>query len=192
MRLRDVLKDESGLLKETFMKYGYVKRKALPGMNETIVPFSVEGLLGGSNDDNRALVPGDTIHVFSKWSFRERPLVRIEGEVRCQPNQNRQPCGFELVEKMTVKDLVLMAGGLTEDASYSDFELYRTDPATKDIKLLRLDLSGAMEGPEAIFLQPDDRLIIHSIRELQPRQAVTISGEGGRAGQYPLARGMTK
>jgi len=191
MRLRDVLKDESGLLKETYMKYGYVKRKALPGMNETIVPFSVEGLLGGSNDDNLALVSGDTIHVFSKWSFRERPLVRIEGEVRCQANQDRQPCGFEFVEKMTVKDLVLMAGGLTEDASYGDFELYRTDPATKDIKLLRLDLSGAMEGAEAIFLQPDDRLIIHSIRELQPRQAATISGEVGRPGQYPLVQGMT-
>ena len=197
MRLKDLIQDESGLLKDTYMNYGFVKRKASPGRNETIEPFSVEGLLNGSDSDNPDLMPGDTIHVFSKWSFRQRPLVHIQGEVRCLADQTQkdtkreQSCSFELVEKMTVKDILFMAGGLTAEASYGDFELYRTDPATREIKLLRPDLSKAIEGVPPIFLQQDDRLIIHSIREVQPRQFVTISGDVNKPGQYQLAQGMT-
>lgn len=197
MRLKDLLKDESGLLKETYLKYGFVKRAAAPGMNETIAPFSVEALLNGSDADNLGLMPGDTVHIFSKWSFRERPLVHIQGEVRCAANQaqkdtkRQQSCSFGLVENLTVKDLVLMAGGLTEEASHADFELYRTDPVTREIRLLRLDLSKTIEGAPPIVLQQDDRLIIHSIREAQPRQFATISGEVGKPGQYPIAKGMT-
>ncbi|OGP22404.1 MAG: hypothetical protein A2054_03965 [Deltaproteobacteria bacterium GWA2_55_10] len=241
MRLKDLIQDESGLLKDTYMNYGFVKRKASPGRNETIERFSVEGLFSGSDADNPDLMPGDTVHVFSKWSFRQRPLVHIQGEVRCSEialektepgrqgretqskgkdnerkkdekneddlsgsgsdghekgndekgKQERKACSFELVEKMTVKDILFMAGGLTAEASYGDFEIYRTDPATREIKLLRPDLSKAIEGVPPIFLQQDDRLIIHSIREVQPRQFVTISGDVNKPGQYQLAQGMT-
>lgn len=187
MRLRDVLKDESALRKESFLGYGLIKRLVPPTYDVELVPFSLKAAFSdASSAENMALKPLDVIYVFSEWFFRDRPTVTISGYVR-------KGGRFKLEEKMTVKDLVLLAGSLGKDASRKDFELYRTDPDTKKVTLVKLDLGKAMDGDGVnnLLLKDQDRVVIHSVRETSPGRTVTVTGEVNRPGKYEYAENMT-
>ncbi|MBI5469366.1 MAG: SLBB domain-containing protein [Deltaproteobacteria bacterium] len=289
MRLRDIIRDENDLLKETYFDYGLVKRLIPPSMEVKLMPFNLGSMLfKGSDADNIELSYRDAVYIFPKRLFEDRKTVRIEGEVRCaymkldkkapeecdakdgrgcpaaenekadktpqgpatnilpkdngkkeeQPSQaatsaaalqeakkavekgadepakennwekkfeqksETKPvkaageaqgwCEFELEKDLSVKDLVLRAGGLTRDASLEDFELYRTDPSTKEAVLQKFNLKKAMEGDrgENVYLADQDRVVIHSVWEKVPKQYLTIKGEVTKPGQYPFAANM--
>lgn len=289
MRLRDIIKDEDDLLKETYFDYGLVKRLTPPSMDVKLIPFNLGNMLfKNSIDDNIELSYRDSVYIFPKRLFEDRKTVRIEGEVRCaylntekkvssecgakdgrpcpaaeeektdrtpqRPDEAVSPketvkkegqpplttplsaalqeakkasgkglediakesggekriedkiapkpvkaaaqaqgwCEFELEKDLSVKDLVLRAGGLTKDASMEDFELYSTDLSTKEVILKKLSLKKAMEGDrgENVYLADQDRVVIHSVRERAPRQYITIKGEVTRPGEYPFAANM--
>lgn len=187
MRVKDVIKDETELLQETHFDYGLVKRLVPPTLEVKLLPFNLGNLLfKASQEDNIELAPHDSIYIFSEWFFKDRPTVGIAGEVR-------KGGTFELEENLTIKDFILKAGGLTKDASYDEFELYRTDRRTKEVTLLKFNLSKAMEGNGShnIKLQDLDRVVIHSIWETVPKQYVTITGDVNKPGQYTHAANMT-
>jgi len=186
-RLRDVLKDESALKKESFLGYGLIKRLVPPTYEVELVPFSLKAAFSdASSAENIALKPLDVIYVFSEWFFRDRPTVTISGYVR-------KGGRFKLEDNMTVKDLVLLAGSLGKDASRKDFEIYRTDPDTKKVTLVKLDLGKAMDGDGAnnLLLKDQDRVVVHSVRETSPGQTVTVVGQVNRPGRYEYAENMT-
>ncbi len=187
MRLKDILKDETTLLPETHLEYGLIKRPTPPVYETRLIPFNLGRLLfEGSEADNIELKPRDSVYIFSKWFFKEKPAVVIEGEVRTAGQ-------YPFEQDLTIKDLVLQAGGLTNNAYHEEFELYRTDPSTKDATLKRFMLSKAMDGDGAhnIKLQDMDRVVVHSVWEFTPRPSLSISGEVSKKGQFPYAANMT-
>ncbi|MBI5643611.1 MAG: SLBB domain-containing protein [Deltaproteobacteria bacterium] len=197
MRLKDLIKGESELLAETYYDYGLVKRVSRT-LEVMIIPFNLGGLLKGSDADNLVLEPRDSVYIFSKWFFKDKPTVSIEGEVRCADSPDLKArtdkgCVFDLHESLTIKDLVLLAGGNTKDASFDDLELYRTDPVTKNVLLFKYKLGKAMEGDPGnnMKLQDMDRVVVHSVWESLPRYRVTIQGEVHRPGAYPYASNMS-
>jgi protein involved in polysaccharide export with SLBB domain len=107
--------------------------------------------------------------------------------------EKRRECKFELQDNLRIKDLVLMAGGLTDDASQETMELYRTDQNTRQLVLTHLNLSKAMEGAESdnIPLLEHDRVVVHSKSESVPEHYVQLTGELNRPGKYPYATNMT-
>jgi len=193
MRLGDIIRDSGDLDGDVHLDYGLIKRHGRAGGKPGLVPFSLRALFSG--EYNPALEPRDSVFVFSKWFFRERPRVTIEGEVRCKGLETSvktlegKGCQFDLEENSTVRDLVLLTGGLTPEASSGEFELYRTDPETKAIVSIQLDLSKTMASDEEhnLRLRPGDRVVIHSIRESSPRRFVSVRGEVGKPGEYEYA-----
>jgi len=208
MRLSDILRGTNDLAAETHLEYGFIKRLRPPTMEPELIPFSLTGLFSGTGE-NPALEPLDSIYVFSKWFFKEKPRVTIEGEVRCSTDNGLVPvssgaapekkgktdgktyssCSFELQENLTVKDLVLLAGGVTREASFREFELYRTDPVTREVKVIMLDLGKALgaDGTNNVRLMEQDRIVVHSVREKSPRQFISIKGDVNRPGEYEYA-----
>lgn len=187
MRLKDVIKDESELLDKTYFDYALIKRLMPPTLEVKLVPFNLGNLLfKGSQVDNVVLLPQDSIFIFPNSFFKDSPTVSIHGEVR-------KGGGFPLDENLSIKDLVLMAGGLTNDAFYDDLEIYKTDPKTKEVTLHKFNLAKAMDGDEAnnIKLNDMDRVVIHSVWENVPKQYLTVSGDVNKPGQYPYASNMT-
>ena len=65
-----------------------------------------------------ALTDGDEITVFSLSSFRPKRYVRINGAVK-------KPGKSPYFDGMTLRDLVLFAGGLEESASLTEAEIDR-------------------------------------------------------------------
>jgi protein involved in polysaccharide export with SLBB domain len=85
-----------------------------------------------------------------------------------------------------------LAGGTTRDALLDDAQVFRK---TNDGKLdvISVNLAKALEGDEKdnILLEPKDRVFIHrDLNKLDP-PTVTIEGEVGRPGKYPLGENLT-
>lgn len=184
MRLKDLITGYNDLLEETHLEYGMIKRLTTD-LNVMVIPFNPASLLNGKEEESIALEPLDSVYIFSTWLFRDRPVVLIDGNVR---NPGRIP----IEENHTVKDLVLLAGGLTNDASYGEYELYRRNRVTQEITLLKLNLGKALldGGTDNPVLQDGDIIRIHSALETEPEKRVVVYGQVNRPGEYPYAVNM--
>jgi len=184
MRLKGLVAGYQDLLDDTDLDYGAIKRLT-PELGTMVIPFNPGSLLAGDEKEDLELKPLDSVYFFSKWLFTERPAVTIEGEVR-------NPGQYNVDENITVKDLVLMAGGLTREASMGEYELYRKDRRTQEVRLERLDLAAALDGqaPHNPVLEDSDVVRIHSALEEDPLRTVEVYGMVNSPGQYTYAAGM--
>ena len=137
-------------------------------------------------EHNLVMMDEDTLIVHSVWEERWKEFVTIEGEIK-------YPESYLLTGGMRIKDLVFKAGNFTRDAWYEEAELYRTDPITKDVTLLKFSVSKAIEGDKEhnIELKDQDKVVIHSAWEKVAPQNVSIHGEVNMPGEYPYAVNMT-
>jgi len=185
MRVKDLIKDSTDLLKETHFEYALIKRIKPPALKTELIPFNIGKLLfDGDVTNNIELEPQDNIYVFSKWFFKDKPFVTIEGEVRKKGT-------FNLLENYKVKDAILEAGGLTKDANLRRGEIFRMDKNGM-VTQVYFNVGLAMaDNPDAnILLEDRDKVVIHSIWEDQYKQIVTIEGDVKKPGGYPLAKDM--
>jgi polysaccharide biosynthesis/export protein len=122
--------------------------------------------------------------VFPQDMFEDIPYARVEGEVR---RPGRYP-----IDDMTVRDLVLRAGGLTNDAYTGKAQIIRRD-ADRQYTTIFINLQAAMDRDRGhdIEVKNEDRLVIHSVWERQWEEFVTIEGEVKNPGKYVLTKGMT-
>jgi protein involved in polysaccharide export with SLBB domain len=126
----------------------------------------------------------DSIYVFSKWFFTDKPGIVVEGAVRDGGK-------FELIEKMTLRDAVLLAGGITRDASLEDVELYRMNPATNRRFIERYNLKRALEGDPGhnVALKDFDRVTVKRIHGVKEERIIAVGGEVAHPGSYAVQRG---
>ncbi|MDA8125061.1 MAG: SLBB domain-containing protein, partial [Deltaproteobacteria bacterium] len=90
MRLKDLVKDTTDLLPETYFDYALIKRLNPPEMETVLIPFSLVRMLGNDPAGNLELKPQDQVYIFNRWFFRDRPLVAIEGEIRGECSSERE------------------------------------------------------------------------------------------------------
>lgn len=187
MTLKDLIGGASGLLKDTSLDYGLIKRLRLPDLSTELVPFNPgKLLLEGDAKSDIELRPRDRVYLFSKWLFEDRPHVKVEGLVRHAGT-------FEIAENMRVRDAVLSAGGLAPDAYLGEAELYREDAETGNVSLEKFILKKALEGEPAnnIRLKDRDRIVVHSLLEQKYRRSVSVEGDVLNPGSYEYTDGMT-
>jgi protein involved in polysaccharide export with SLBB domain len=153
---------------------------------------TVEISLGG--DSGAFPLQGqDILKVFSIWDLQDRYQVSIDGAVR-------EPGSFDFREGMTLRDLVLRAGGLSEDADVLHAEVSRlsvdalssrdlsSEPA-KTVELIDVELGRdwLSDGPDFV-IHPRDQVAIRRMPWWQLQRSVIINGEVGYPGTYVLDR----
>ena len=184
LKLRDILPDLESLAVDTHFDYALIKRYRFRDMESELVPFDLGQLLmEGDNTQNMPLMALDEIYVFSKWMFEDRSFATAKGEVR-------RP-GRYLIDDMTIKDLILKSGDLTDNVYLPKGEIIRVD-ADRRKKTIYFDVSAAMDGDPShnLRLRDEDQMIIHSIWEEQWRAFVTVRGEVKKADSYVLTEDM--
>jgi len=185
MRLGDILKDEQDFLPDTYFDYALIKRLQPPGMETTLVPFNLGALiLRGDSANNLLLQRQDSIYIFSKWFFKDKPYFTVKGEVR-------KGGRFELSDNSRVKDALRTAGDLTKDAYMKKGEIIRVDK-NKEFFTLYFDVARAMAGDPAenILLEDEDQLVIHSLYEEKWKETASVSGEVKKPGEFVLTEKM--
>jgi polysaccharide export outer membrane protein len=147
----------------------------------------------GVVDPDLVLQRGDEIQVFSRVTFAPRPFITIVGGVR---RSGRVPYR----EGMTIRDAVLLADGLTEDADPEGAEIARRplDRATGTLaETIRAPLdssyffgaAGAARPPAAdIVLQPYDNVLVPRHGGWDVQRLVAITGQVKAPGRYALTQ----
>lgn len=91
----------------------------------------------------------------------------------------------------TVGQLIRKAEGLTEDAYTDRALLYREGPNLQ-LEIIPLDIAEILAGraPD-IDLKRNDMIVISSVKDIEDRGYITISGQVARPDMYPFANNMT-
>ncbi len=186
MRIRDIIKDHLDLLSETYLEYALLVRLEPPALERRLVPFNLGNVLSGEGrTGDLELKPLDQIFIFSKWFFKDKPSITVEGEVR-------KAGKFSLDKNTNVKDAILMAGDVTKNAYLQKGEIYRTGKK-REIITIYFSVGRALEGdPENnLFLQDEDRIVVHSLFEYEYQKIVSVYGDVLKPGNYKYAQGAT-
>jgi polysaccharide export outer membrane protein len=191
LRLSDAIARAGGVRADTYLGQVLVTR-TLP--DSTRVQLRAALRADGSAVDDIPLLPDDDIRIFSIIEFRSNRQVAITGAVRKSGRVAYR-------EGMTLRDLVLLAGGLEDGAYLGEAEIARFPEshaagATAQMMHVKLDSTylfataktGAPNASQEFVLRPDDQvLILRQPNRLTPR-SVVLSGEVKFPGRYTLER----
>ncbi len=191
LRLSDAIARAGGVRDDAYLGQVLVTRR-MP--DSTRVQLRAALRADGTAVDDIALAPDDDIRIFSIGEFRSNRPVAISGAVRKSGRVAYR-------EGMTLRDLVLLAGGLEEGAYLGEAEIARFPEnraagATAQMIHVRLDSTylfatakpGTPNASQDFVLRPDDQvLILRQPERLTPR-AVVLSGEVKFPGRYTLER----
>lgn len=183
MRIADLIRAADSLRLSTFAERATLFR-ALKNLRKEVIGFNARLALEGDERHNLLLQNEDSIVVYSDSQFFPRQLVSVNGAVR-------KPGSYPRHEKMTVADLVVMAGGLSEGATRTGWELSRLD--TSDVatytKLIKVD--GDQEywrndGGKGILLEDYDVLTVPFDPRFSTQKFVMVSGYVMYPGMYSI------
>lgn len=183
--VKSLIKKADGLRGDAFMNRAVLNREK-DNYDHEIIAVDLSGIMNGTQPDI-PLMKNDVLYIPSIQNLKERQTVSIHGQVS-------SPGTFSYAEKMTVEDLIIMAGGLREAAATVKVGVTRrikqpnsTEYSKETGKTFTLDLSDNFEvGKESFILEPFDEVYIRKSPTYQEQQNVTISGEVLFGGVYAL------
>lgn len=83
MRFKDLIHSAKDLLPETDFGYALIKRLKPPALEPELISLNLgKIILDADVGANLELKPRDSVYVFSKWAFKDKPYVTVEGEIR--------------------------------------------------------------------------------------------------------------
>ncbi len=126
MRISDLIHNAGGLLDGTFTGRGTLVRTREEDLRREILRFDVESALAGESEHNLRLKRLDEVFIYSKDFFFPEQVVTVSGEVR-------NPGTYTRVENMTVEDLLVLAGGTTEEAMLHEITVARLDSTSERV-----------------------------------------------------------
>jgi len=184
MKVTDLIKSYKDLLPEPYTQHGEIIRLSKPDNHPEVLAFNLSDALSGK-DQNLVLQPFDTVRVFGRFDFEDPPVVTVTGEVRDPGDHITNGTAY-------LRDAVYLAGGASPDALLSDAQVFRKTDDGK-LEVFSVNLRRALDGDpkDNILLAPKDRVFVHrDLNKVDP-PTVTVQGEVGRPGKYPLGNGMT-
>ena len=186
MTLSQLIEKAGGLREDYYPERGLIIRldnKLYP----TIIPFYLGDIVSGRQ--NPVLQREDQVIIQDIFSMGEKKTVRIYGEV-LRPNE------FEFRKNMTLKDLIFLAGGLTEAASQSYIEVARRNSYeeaqeinTKLVSLFTFSINRDLqlnEKDDLFVLAPFDQVYIRKAPSYSAQRTVSIQGEVKYPGVYSI------
>ncbi len=188
MSILDLIPSYDALLPEPFLERAEIVRRVPPDLHLETIQFDLGGLLSGDEGQDMELQELDRVVVYGAWDKKDRPRVRINGEVRDGGE-------YSLHAGMTVKDLIFQAGNLTRKAYEERATLTRVVPAEDGTKTVKIEFSPgrAMMGDaeENLALRMDDQVFIREIPKysIALERKVTLEGEFLFPGEYTFSEG---
>ena len=185
--VRGLIEAAGGLEEDANPEHGVLIR-----MNEDrstqAISLDIKGILSGATADF-VLKNEDELTISSLARLHAEQNLVIEGEVYA-------PGTYKYSDKITVKDLVTLAGGLRESASVLNVEVSRriidaTASKERDIRTetftFALKEGLGMEDGSRFPLMPYDHVYIRRSPVYNEQYSVYVSGEVMFAGNYVLA-----
>lgn len=189
MSLQDLIEKAGGVREDVFKGSGSILRLA-DNLSLENVSFDLEKVLSGK--EKIALKREDEVILSSLFDLQDQYVVNIDGEVHKSGT-------FTWRKDITVRDLILQAGGITEAGTASNkvlIEISRrirnADVSGKNFKqseIIRLQINKDLSGAEAATpLEPFDIVVLRPHPGYQMQRSVNISGPVMFPGRYFLEK----
>ncbi len=181
-----LINNSEGLLEDAFTDRVLIYRQA-DDLSLEIIPVNLTGILEGTVADV-ALRRNDMIVVQSVLDLIERGPITVNGMVNL-------PGVYPYAANTTLEDIILMAGGLREGASYVRADVarrvnnpYATEASSVIAHLYSFSIKDGyvIDGEKNFLLMPYDIVQIRTSPGYVPQKLVSITGEVTFTGQYAL------
>jgi polysaccharide biosynthesis/export protein len=126
MRVKDLIEQAGGYLEDTFEDRATIIRVLQENQKKEVIPFNLGKAMAGDSTNNVLLATEDSVIVYSKKYFFPEHTVIIGGEVQ-------NPDTVVRFENMTVSDLIVASGGLTENALRGEVYVTRVETTSTSI-----------------------------------------------------------
>lgn len=181
--LRDFLLLAGGA-KTTAADFAYIFRKSwyMPGKMEYI-------RVNIRNPSDATLRAGDQLFVYERNNLEERGELSVSGAVM-------KPLSIAFDNKITLSDIITMAGGFTERADRSRIDVFRLNyleglGSTYDKITLSLDTNFQIRSGSGGFqLQPYDQIAVREFAQFNTDRTVLIAGQVNYPGLYSLKNNL--
>jgi protein involved in polysaccharide export with SLBB domain len=191
--VKDLVKKSEGLREDAFLSRATLVRRK-ENYDPEIMSIDLGKILRGESADI-PLQREDVLKVYSITNLREKRFINILGEVN-------QPGEFEYKEGMRVGDLILMAKGLKESASFANLEVARriinhgdSNKNAEKIEIISLNIDGSLqisnEGSQMV-LQPFDIVSIRKAPNYEEQRSVLVVGMVNYPGSYAIQNNKQK
>lgn len=179
MTLKDLIEKSGGLLPDAFTNTASIfriQKNKLPSILNVNIDSAITG------EQSVLLKNNDSVYINSIFDFKDNMHVNVDGLVR-NPNLVRWR------EGLTLRDVIISSGGLSEQGDSNNIEISRR------IKNANVDQINHMETEkivtslsENISLQPYDYIIAKPIVGYVEQRSVIINGDVKLPGKYILQK----
>lgn len=182
LTLSHILSRSEGLLPEAYLEYASLVRTHADSTRESLT-IPLHRITEDHSVLDVRLQARDYIHIYSQWDIVPKDSVEVSGAVNV-------PGRYELFENMTVLDLILQAGGMTEDALSDRMQVSRNLPYESGKQLADIfELTAHGDGVntfERFILAKEDHVSVWRDPSFPEPRRVKIIGEVVYPGQYLL------
>lgn len=181
MKLSSLIRSFSDLKPEPYTQYLEIIRTVPPKDERKALFTPLEEVLKGNPTYDLALQDRDQIIVFSKSQLKLQERVSIFGKVN-------KPGDYAYFQGMTLRDLIFMAGNVTQDAYKASAEIARFKIADNGMKSdrIQVDLRLALSSNPSSnpTLEPKDRISVYGLPNFETQNFVDLVGEVQFPGRY--------
>lgn len=190
MKISDLLSKSQGVTEDAYLDFGYVVR-TLPDLSKQYIPFVPKNVINNPNStDNVVLINQDVVDVFQKSNFENNLTVTINGAVHT-------PGSYTYGQGLTLRDLLLYAGGLLPTSTNNRIEISRImnsnngappySAAPAIVKTVQIGNDLTIDQASAGFqLQPYDIVFVRQAPAFTLQTTVSLSGEVLYPGTYVI------
>ena len=181
LTLVDLITKAAGIREVAFVDRGLLF-STTDGVNKNVTPFSVSDIVSGN--ENIILKTNDIVKIFNKYNLEESNYITVGGAVN-------EPGRFNYMANMTIEDLILLGGGLRQEANANLVDVYRkisddkVETLTESFKV-SADGRLSFENGGDFLLEPNDRVSIRFLKGHNDELNVTIVGEVDYPGAYSM------
>ena len=186
LKVADLIRKADGLTQDAYTGRAQIIRLQ-EDLTRSVVSFDVAKALNNDAAHNILLTREDEVLITSKQELKDSFNVYIQGEIR-------KPGSFEFVQGLTLKDLIIQAGGFT-DAAYKTIEIARIikrDSITQQdlgaTQIIVTQIDGDLSMSEASTqLSAFDVITIKRKAGYTLPESVRITGQVQYPGPYALS-----
>lgn len=181
-----LIEKAEGLRGDAFLNRAQLQREN-EDLTLTMIPLDLQGMMNGNVEDIE-LRRNDVLYIPSIHDITSDGTLSVFGHVA-------RPGTFVFAKNMTIEDLVLKAGGLTDAASTARVDVARRIKDTNSTssspligETFRFDFNNGylVGGGQDFVLEPYDQVYIRKSPGYHEQQNVAIGGEILFPGKYAL------
>lgn len=190
--VKTLIEAADGLTEDAYTSHAVVHRLK-EDRTLIVMPVNVQGIIDGSVPDF-PLQNEDVVFIPTEKELRMERTFTISGAVM-------SPGPYEYADNTTIEDLVVMAGGLRDEASLMRVEVSRvirdpmaTEKSDQYAKKFYFDLKNGLviDNERTFLLEPYDHVTIYNSPVFNQARLVTVTGEVNWEGTVALEHKVTR